>query len=241
MKKDQKSLPENVALEFASLHGLQDKVKEIKNIQIDATSTTNKRMVRKGYIVDLFERQNLLNAFIDQHWPFGKTPEGEKKLRYYLTRKKQNDDYLSGGDGEDEIEDDRDGDDTNQQFRFESHLRDFLSNNLSIIEPGLKLYQKGDQSGIEYKIDNGRIDILATDKDGKYVVIELKVSRGRNRTVGQLLYYMGWVDKHLGNGSCRGIIIAGENLDDLVLAVKPVPRVSLFRYHLSVTVEPAPK
>jgi hypothetical protein len=64
------------------------------------------------------------------------------------------------------------------------------------------------------------------------------VGRGRNKTVGQLLYYMGWVDKNLGKGPCRGMIIAKEIPDDLMLAVQRVPGVSLFRYHLNVSVEP---
>ena len=42
--------------------------------------------------------------------------------------------------------------------------------------------------GVEYPIEDGRIDILAIDKNERPVVIELKVSHGRNRTIGQLLY-----------------------------------------------------
>jgi len=49
-----------------------------------------------------------------------------------------------------------------------------------------------------------------TDKADRFVVFELKVTRGRNKALGQLLYYMGWVDKHLGKGPCRGIIVARE-------------------------------
>jgi hypothetical protein len=42
-------------------------------------------------------------------------------------------------------------------------------------------------------------------------VIELKVSRGRNLTSGQLLYYMGWGDMNLAEfGKSRGIIVAKE-------------------------------
>jgi len=48
---------------------------------------------------------------------------------------------------------------------------------------------------------------------------------------------MGWVDKNLGKGPCRGMIIAKEIPDDLLLAVQRVPGVSVSRYHLSVSVE----
>jgi RecB family endonuclease NucS len=46
-------------------------------------------------------------------------------------------------------------------------------------------------------VDSGRIDVLAVDSENKYVVIELKLSRGRSKALGQLNYYMGWVDEHL--------------------------------------------
>jgi hypothetical protein len=49
---------------------------------------------------------------------------------------------------------------------------------------------------------------------------------------------MGWVDKHLGNGPCLGIVIAKDIPDDLMLAVQRVPGVSLYRYKLAVSVEP---
>jgi RecB family endonuclease NucS len=97
--------------------------------------------------------------------------------------------------------------------------------------------QKEGRAGVEYPIENGYIDILAVDRDKHFVVIELKVGRGRNKTVGQLLYYMGWVDNHLGNGPCRGMIIARDISDDLKLAVQRVPGVSVARYHLTVSVE----
>src|SRR5262249_2401346 len=100
-----------------------------------------------------------------------------------------------------------------------------------------RLHQQGGQKGIEFPVDDGRIDILAVDKDGRFVVFELKLARGRNKALGQILYYMGWVDKHLGNGPCRGIIVAKDITDDLILAVQRAPGVSLYRYKLSVSVE----
>jgi len=70
------------------------------------------------------------------------------------------------------------------------------------------------------------------------VVIELKLSQGRNKTLGQLLYYMGWVDQHLGKGPCRGFIIASEITEDLAVAVARVPGVSLAKYRMSFAIEP---
>lgn len=115
--------------------------------------------------------------------------------------------------------------------------RDFLARNLECVEPELQLYHQAGRDGVEFPVDDGRIDILAVDKAGRFVVFELKLGRGRNKALGQLLYYMAWVDKHLGKGACRGIIIAKEISDDLVLAVQRMQDVSLYRYRLSVSVE----
>ncbi|WP_137896537.1 endonuclease NucS domain-containing protein [Ramlibacter sp. 2FC] len=83
------------------------------------------------------------------------------------------------------------------------------------------------------------IDILAVDSAGGYVVIELKVSKGYDRVVGQLLRYISWIKKnHAGPGQrVRGIIIAKQISDDLRLACAEVPSVSLYEYALSVTVK----
>jgi RecB family endonuclease NucS len=193
--------------------------------------------LRRGYIVELFKKHGLFEEFIENHWIFGNTKSGESKQKRYLQIKQEYENFLAGrgpDEGEDgELEDEE----SDQQFAAEADLRDFLANNPTCIETGLCLYRSGDLSGVEFPIDSGFIDILAVDHDGRFVVIELKLGKGRNRAVGQLLYYMGWVDKNLGKGSCRGMIIAKEIPDDLVLAVKRAPGVSVFRYHLSVSVE----
>ena len=69
-------------------------------------------------------------------------------------------------------------------------------------------------------------------------MIELKLSQGRNKALGQLLYYMGWVDRHLCQGLCRGFIIASEISEELSVAVSRVTGVQLAEYHLSFAIEP---
>jgi Endonuclease NucS len=63
---------------------------------------------------------------------------------------------------------------------YEDQLRDELSRSLSLIEPGLRLVDT------EYRVPNahgtrGRIDILARDANGSWVVIELKRADGPAR------------------------------------------------------------
>ena len=81
------------------------------------------------------------------------------------------------------------------------------------------------------------IDILALDKDNNYVVIELKVSRGYDRVVGQILRYIAWVKKyHVDVGqNVRGIIIARQISVDLLLACSEITNIDLFEYELSIS------
>ena len=130
------------------------------------------------------------------------------------------------------------------EFAYESDLRDFLAKNPSVIEPGLQLYEEEGITGVEFPAGGGRsIDILAVDDKKCLVVIELKVARGYDRAVGQLLRYMAWIEKDLAEPgqAVRGIIAAREISDDLRLACSYLPaRVSLYEYELSVTLRKVP-
>jgi len=131
------------------------------------------------------------------------------------------------------------GEGTSQQtgFAYESDLRDFLSRNLTIIEPGLHLHEDEGISGVEFPVGGRFIDILAIDKHNNYVVVELKVSKGYDRVVGQLLRYMAWIETNQAEPTqkVRGIIIAREISEDLHLAASKISDVELFEYDLSVS------
>jgi hypothetical protein len=122
-------------------------------------------------------------------------------------------------------------------FAYESDLRDFLSQNLAIIESGLRLYEEEGIRGVEFPVGGRFIDLLAIDRQNNYVVIELKVSKGYDRVIGQLLRYMAWIEKNHAEPKqkVRGIIIAREISDDLHLATSKIPDVELFEYDLSVS------
>jgi endonuclease len=136
-----------------------------------------------------------------------------------------------------------DGDDketqvSSSEFAYESHLRDYLANNLEKIEPGLRLYTDEEDEnikGVEFEAGGRRIDILAVDKENKFVVIELKVSRGYDRSVGQLLRYKAWVKQNLADGQkVRGIVIAKDISEDLKLAASESSDIDLFEYDLKI-------
>ncbi|MBW2075926.1 MAG: DUF91 domain-containing protein, partial [Deltaproteobacteria bacterium] len=119
--------------------------------------------------------------------------------------------------------------------------KNYLVSNLSIIEPGLNLYkdEKG-VDGTEFPVDpnNKKIDILAVDKNGTPVVIELKVSRGYEKVIGQCLYYKNRIKKLLKTQKVRIIIIAREISQNLKTATEDLPDVQLFDYKLSVKLVP---
>jgi len=124
-----------------------------------------------------------------------------------------------------------------EEFAYESDLRDFLAKNLSLIEPGLRLYEEEGVTGVEFPAGGRFVDILAVDAKGALVVIELKVSRGYDRVVGQTLRYLSWIklnQAEAGQG-VRGVIVAREISEDLRLACSEVPAVTLYEYMLSVS------
>lgn len=127
------------------------------------------------------------------------------------------------------------------EFAYERDLRNYLAKNLGVIEQGLQLYDDGEGvTGLEFPVGGRRIDILAVDRRGDYVVVELKVSQAYDRVIGQLLRYMGWIEQNQadpGQG-VRGVIVASEISDDLRLACSRIDGVNLYKYALSVTLEP---
>lgn len=129
-----------------------------------------------------------------------------------------------------------------QEFAYESDLRDFLAANPSIIERGLSLYEDEGITGVEFPAGGRFIDLLAVDANQRLVVIELKVSRGYDRVVGQLLRYMAWISAHHAEAgqAVRGMIIAREISEDLRLACSATPQVELLEYELSVALRKVP-
>ena len=123
------------------------------------------------------------------------------------------------------------------EFAGESDLRNILAMNLSRIEPDLQLYPDEGVTGVEFPVRVPCVGILALDANNRFVVIVLKVSRGYDRVMGQLLRYMAWIEKHhaeLGEG-VRGIIVSREIADDLRLTCSCLRNVSFFEYERSVS------
>lgn len=137
----------------------------------------------------------------------------------------------AGDDAEDEA--------TGSEFAYERDLQNYLAKNLHRIETGLRLYEEEEISGLEFSAGGRYIDILAVDAQGGYVVIELKVSRGYDRVIGQLLRYIAWVEKNMDpTRPVRGIIVAKEITEDLKLAASKISGVRLIEYEIEFKLRP---
>ncbi|MFX1689280.1 endonuclease NucS [Paraburkholderia sp. A2RI-6] len=118
------------------------------------------------------------------------------------------------------------------RFAMESHLRDYLAQNLNRIEglpTQLDLYRDdSDMPAIEYRTSVGYIDILTKGADGAFYVLELKLARGSDAVIGQILRYMAWVRTNLAKGSPRyGVVVASGASDKLKYAASEVPGILL--------------
>src|SRR5712692_9883465 len=80
-EEQKKALSLIAAYAFGAEHDLAAEIAEIRSMAIDGLP--HSPSVRRGYIAQLFRDKGLLERFIQQHWAFGSTPEGARKLRYY--------------------------------------------------------------------------------------------------------------------------------------------------------------
>lgn len=124
-------------------------------------------------------------------------------------------------------------------FALESHLRDYLARNLNTT---IKFTTPLEVVGVEYSTAVGPIDLLAKNNAGDYYIFELKLERGADAALGQLLRYMGWCAKHMSGGrEIYGVVLAAEISEKLRYAASLVPNVTLLEYELQIQVRSVPK
>jgi len=127
-------------------------------------------------------------------------------------------------------------------FALEAHLRDYLAKKLPTLpdhDAPLELYTTEGRDGVEFQTDVGPIDILAVSpKTGDFYVLELKLGRGPDAALGQILRYMGWVQEHLAyEKKVFGVIVASDISTKLKYAATQVPSVQLMEYQIAVSLK----
>lgn len=112
-----------------------------------------------------------------------------------------------------------------QTFGLERDLQTALRASISQLEDGMVIADNGS----EVHVEAGFIDILAKDRDGIWTIIELKVGLSRPAAVAQLLAYMGCIEQEKAQ-PVRGILIAAEHDNRVVLAARAVANLELRTY-----------
>jgi RecB family endonuclease NucS len=110
------------------------------------------------------------------------------------------------------------------KFGLESDLQEALRANIGQLEAEMKVID----GGKEKTVASGRIDIMAEDKQGTAVVIELKAGTADHHAIGQILSYMG--DVIADGKQVRGILVAGDFSARAIAAARAVPGIALKQY-----------
>ena len=75
------ALPLRFAYEFLAQKGFENEADEISQSKDKYMSYTS--TLRRGKVLELLEKNNLLEEFTDKYWPFGKTEKGKRKIQRY--------------------------------------------------------------------------------------------------------------------------------------------------------------
>ncbi|MEA1885222.1 MAG: endonuclease NucS [Thermotogota bacterium] len=132
-----------------------------------------------------------------------------------------------------------------QRFGLERYLHEFLRDNWNHLSLGKEwaIYSEpgDDEAGYEYPCSIGRIDLLAKHrKEPRWLVVELKRNQSSDKTVGQALRYIGWVEENLAESSesVEGLIIAHQANESIRYALKTLSNVRLQLYEVEFRLRP---
>lgn len=114
---------------------------------------------------------------------------------------------------------------TDGELLAESELEQYMKEHLEELEPGLQLVQT------QYVLPNGRIDVLARDIQGDYVVIELKVEKDTD-CVWQKWYYCQEIQKRYHTNQVRFILVLPQFYPEIIepLLQDDIPT-KVFKFH----------
>ncbi|WDZ97341.1 endonuclease NucS [Herbaspirillum sp. WKF16] len=115
---------------------------------------------------------------------------------------------------------------------LERDLEDQIVGHLDVLEPGLTLVSRQETS------DVGRLDLLARDREGRTVIIELKAGEAKDSSIGQIARYMGWYAEKEGKPP-RAMLVASGFPEPVRWAAKAIPGLKLVTYRVQFAFEEA--
>ena len=115
-------------------------------------------------------------------------------------------------------------------FRLEKEMHAAVRKQLSKLEEGLT----ADDGGAETVVSTGKIDIVARDRSGKLVVIELKAGPCPPGAIEQVLGYAEALSSERKE-DVRAYLVAGEFSDRARAAAKRVRGLELRSYEFAIT------
>ena len=124
------------------------------------------------------------------------------------------------------------------QFQSEKLLEDELTMRMdagmNVFGLPLKIYRRRGEYGRQYIFPEGRLDILAEDKDSNLYIIELKKDSGYDDAYKQTVHYIEWFQKHKAKEKkVYGIICLNSPGKALIEAVRKDERIKLYEYQIS--------
>jgi hypothetical protein len=121
------------------------------------------------------------------------------------------------------------------------HYQSLLHRNFRRLFPTFKYFDEEEQIPKNGQYDTqavGIMDMLCVDEKENFVIIEIK-RQARDKTLGQILRYMGWTKEELckDGQKVKGIIVAERKDIQLEFALKVIPDVKFMKLGLSITLD----
>jgi len=127
----------------------------------------------------------------------------------------------------------------NQNFSYERDLQTSLCLQINTLFPKYKIFGENSE-GIEYTINNRRVDVLLEHIETKNLLaIELKSGEADYKVFGQISMYLGLLKEKFPDKEVKGIIIAGSIQDSLKQAVMITDKIKLKTYKMNIELEEA--
>jgi RecB family endonuclease NucS len=124
------------------------------------------------------------------------------------------------------------------QFKTEKELQNFLTVHPDLLEYGLRIYGDGFPIGSEFWCGGSHLDILAEDRYGGLVAIEIKLKMGLPAALGQLLGYMASIRRmpRFYGRHLRGLIVCQDATDLLLTAAEDQRNISVYEWTNQLTI-----